>query len=158
MSADQQAHDVVGPLHIDAVLVIKGGRNAFLLVALVAEEPAARGVDHHAIREGIRHLDRDNRRKRVGGVFFPSENRESEFADQRVAGLMREHEQHVPGHELGAVLDLLRGLAPVVARIALEHAHGFQKPLLEQLPLGLFSRSRRRAENDQRQCKDRQYP
>jgi hypothetical protein len=113
------------------VLVIEGARNTLFPVALVAEEPSPCGVDHHAIREGIRHLDGDNRREGVGRVLFPSENRNPHFADQRMTRFVREHEQHVAGHELDAILDLLRG-PPVVARVVLEHVYDVENPLLER--------------------------
>jgi hypothetical protein len=45
--------------------------------------------------------------------------------------LMTEREQHVAGHELDAVFDLLRSLPPVVARIVLEHLRDVENSLLK---------------------------
>jgi hypothetical protein len=79
VEADHEAHDLVGALLVEAVLIVKQQHVALLAVAAVHQEPAPRRLDEHTIGKISPYLEQGEGCKTIGRILLPSQHRQSQF-------------------------------------------------------------------------------
>ena len=89
------------------MLVVERQHVALLLIALGTQEPALRRLYQNIVREIGAELEHRHHGEGIGGILFASQNRQSHFGHERMAGFMKQHKQHVARDELGHLHALL---------------------------------------------------
>jgi hypothetical protein len=88
------------------VHVVKRNRFVGVLVAAVGQEPTSGCVGENAMGKRGPDPDQSDGCKRIGGVFRPSEHRQSHLGYRRVTEFVQNDKQHVSDdevHELFAI-------------------------------------------------------
>ena len=88
------------------MFVIIGDLVSYLSVAAVLHEPALCRIGQHATRKIGAHPDQPQGGKRIGRVFHLAQHRQPHLGDGRMSQFVKQHEQHVAGHEFREPLNI----------------------------------------------------
>jgi len=99
VGSDHQAHNVIGALLIETVFIVENQPFSVASIASVAQEPALRRLDKHAMRHLRSCLEQSQDGEIVGRVLLAPQDRYTQFLHGGMAQLVEQHKEHVAHYE-----------------------------------------------------------